>query len=540
MSSGNSNADNKMRPPEFLFPKQTPKPAEQKRVSKFSDTPVENATNGKSHVRKSKFSVHPPGVVVPPPAVSKVDPKQAAALAAAKINANLRAKGKLSDETLLKPAIAPVPNANTLLNIIQISPATKVFDSYVAKIDINDLPMVARAHFLQASVHESVNNQTGAVISTKGQHLTADEKSHLTGIEKQLHLVIQSPAKLKVDMALSKLREMISKHPVGTLAAGSLGALGGGQQAALVPMAIPVGQPTLPTGNYLQEKVFVGLDHAPKDFDLKTKLIGQNYTNFNFVANSTGAKVILRGRGSGFIEPTSRREAFEAMYVFISHNTQAGVDSAKKLVQNLIDTVKNDLTTYMSRNSFSSKQQTVTPQNNFSAYPTQPRLPMPAAPFVPMPNPYFANQPNLPPHFNMPPTGTYPMPVPAAPVEIKLPVIPVPAPVLPLDEPTSEPLNPPGVDPDPVAPPGDLMPPPAIPAPPKPVEAKPSKKRRFKEEQPDDSNVLGYKQVSSKQEIDEKQKKSKRTFKEDTKVNQTATEDSPPTNMPFWMSHSYD
>nr|CAB3258635.1 UPF0469 protein KIAA0907-like [Phallusia mammillata] len=526
----NDTSKTDMKPPEPLFQVPFARPAEQKtRMSKFTDTPV--ATNGKS--RKSKFTDHPLGVVPPPPSV--VDPKQAAALAAAKINANLRAKGKLSDETLLKPVLAPVSTTNTLLNIIQISPTTKVFDSYVAKIDINDLPVSVRSHFLQSSVLDGVGTQTGASISSKGQCLTVEEKSRLNGIEKQLHLFIQSPLKLKVDMALSKLREMISKHPVASSNTNVTGGLTGISQLPQKPIIPPVGQPTLPTGSYMQEKVFVGLDHASKDFDLKTKLIGQNYTNFNFVANSTGAKVILRGRGSGFIEPTSGREAFEAMYVFISHNTQTGVDSAKKLVRNLIDTVKNDLTTYMSRNSFSSQHRLQ--QNKFSAYPTQPRMPMPAAPFAPMPNPYFATPPGVPP-YNVPPTNPYPLPIPAQTGEIQA-APPVPAPIPPLSD-TQEPINPPGVDPDPVAPTSNLMPPPPAPVPPKVQETKPNKKRRFKEEQPDDSDVLGYSQVSSKQESEEKQKKTKRTFKEDTKVSAIPEDDSKPSNMPFWMSHSYD
>lgn len=67
----------------------------------------------------------------------------------------------------------------------------------------------------------------------------------------------------------------------------------------------------------LQEKVLVGLDHAPHSFDVRSKILGPGGNNLQYISNETGATVTLRGRGSGFPEPNTGQESLEPLHLCV-------------------------------------------------------------------------------------------------------------------------------------------------------------------------------------------------------------------------------
>ncbi|XP_020618158.1 UPF0469 protein KIAA0907-like [Orbicella faveolata] len=279
---------------------------------------------------------------------SNLSATDAAKERAAKLNAMLAAQGKLAKGNPPPSVGHPSPAAKvTAPPPIALNNGSKNLtqDLLTAEVEINDSP--ARVLLCRGTTQDEINRYSGAAVSTRGKFMSEQEKQALEGTGvKPLYLCIQGLTQEKVDLAVKRIREIMAgadvnahppTQPQGMPVSSPLPTPSFNQ-----PLAIFDRQPLPPGMHYVQDKVFVGLDNTLPEFNLKEKLQGPGGSYFQHISMQTGAKVQLRGRGSGFIEPTSGKEAFEALYIYISHSKVDGLAAAKKLVENLIQTVHTE------------------------------------------------------------------------------------------------------------------------------------------------------------------------------------------------------
>ncbi|XP_029934023.1 KH homology domain-containing protein 4-like [Myripristis murdjan] len=271
-----------------------------------------------------------------------------AAAMAAKINAMLMAKGKLLTPPPLlakTPPSVPVP--------------TTTEETVVTEVDINDVPINCRDLLTKGKTQEEIRQFSGAVVSTKGHYMTEVEKGKPGG-ERPLYLHVQGKNQEQVNKAVMRIKEIISEDVMRASAAS------GGQQIPVMPPLtlypqpprpiIPPPMPRMPntnsaptqghrpaaphSGSFVHTKIFVGLDQALPSFNVNEKVEGPGGSYLGHIQTETGARVFLRGKGSGYIEQASKRESFEPLYVYISHPNAAGLEAAKKLTESLLETVR--------------------------------------------------------------------------------------------------------------------------------------------------------------------------------------------------------
>ncbi|GMI67004.1 RS2-interacting KH protein [Hibiscus trionum] len=243
------------------------------------------------------------------------------------------------------PGVAPVPGTflpNTLAaSCTAVAPffqqhaapvvpkqnQTKIQDELVIarEIVINDAESSVRYKLTKRQTQEEIQRCTGAVVITRGKYHPPNappdgEKPLYLHISAAAHLKETAERILAVDRAAAMVEELL-KH-------------GQSSQAGTSPFkeAVMNGVKAFSTCVYL------GFDADPS-LNVAARIRGPNDQYINHIMNETGATVTLRGCGSGNSESLQGEEAQQPLHLFLSSNNPKGLDDAKRLAENLMDTI---------------------------------------------------------------------------------------------------------------------------------------------------------------------------------------------------------
>jgi len=98
---------------------------------------------------------------------------------------------------------------------------------------------------------------------------------------------------------------------------------------------------------FVNATVDVGIEQEPR-FNVRSKVMGPGGSYIKYIHQSTGCKVQLKGKGSGFVDPSTGLECDDNLFFHIVGNAVEKVEIAKKLVEELIETTRQEHVKHLS------------------------------------------------------------------------------------------------------------------------------------------------------------------------------------------------
>ncbi|KAH2340650.1 hypothetical protein KXW87_008741 [Aspergillus fumigatus] len=323
-------ADDERRAKRSRFDQTEPEPRRASRFDRRSRSPSSRqpeSTRPRSPLSREPFS---PGADDSRKSGS-VDPAAAAAAAAAKINAQLQAKKGIQhvDVPPIRSTASPAPNAaspSSASDTKKLNTEIYVADGdYIKDIEINDLRN--RYTLTKGSTQKMIKDQTGADVTTRGSYYP--DKSMATPANPPLYLHVTSTTKEGLEKAVALIDELMQKELPNLV----------DERRFRRREPDQVERDEYGRRKWPEERIPVDLEPIP-GFNLRAQVVGQGGAYVKHIQQKTRCKVQIKGRGSGFLEPSTGRESDEPMFLHVAGPDPNDVQAAKELCEDLLANVR--------------------------------------------------------------------------------------------------------------------------------------------------------------------------------------------------------
>ncbi|KAI9158452.1 hypothetical protein HJFPF1_06447 [Paramyrothecium foliicola] len=313
---------------------------EPKRASRFdrrsrSPPPRRSETRDRSPISREN---------APEASKSPSDAAAAAAAAAARINAQLQARRGIQhvDVPPIKSTTPPPARTETPTNNANPPPAINgemyVADGdYIQDIEVNDLKN--RYLLTKSSTQKQIIEDTGADITTRGSYFP--NKSMATAANPPLYLHITSTSKSGLEAAVAKVKELIQQELPQLV-----------DERRFRRRDQEQGEkPEFQRRKWVEEKIPIDLEPIP-GFNLRAQVVGHGGAYVKHIQQETGCRVQIKGRGSGYLEAATNREADEDMFLHVTGPDAEMVEQGRALCEDLVANVKEQYEEFKARPRF--------------------------------------------------------------------------------------------------------------------------------------------------------------------------------------------
>ncbi|KAJ2001011.1 aconitate hydratase [Coemansia thaxteri] len=206
---------------------------------------------------------------------------------------------------------------------------------FTVDVDINHSEN--RQTLSKSATHVVIMEATGVEIATRGRHYA--NSAEATSADPALHLHVEAPSQ---DM-LTKAIDMIEAMKTEEQHARSMVPRNGSDAADIGDNAYPEqlsGRQSSAGGGAqrLQDKVYIEVETV-RGFNVRAKVIGTGGENMKYIQNTTGARVQVRGNGSGCSDGEPGSDPYEPMHLFITASSEHALNQAKDYCKSLVETI---------------------------------------------------------------------------------------------------------------------------------------------------------------------------------------------------------